>query len=120
MTTSKKKTIEYIRVPEQGIAVEALMFEAWLQGRSISVEAGSLLSSILYSRKEYREEMLTATANLLGMSLEELKLRILAGTIDPLTSKSLQEVALQRLKQMGDSAANETNNVSSNAETNDS
>lgn len=60
-----------------------LVVEAWLKGRSLSEEAGSLLSATLYRRKNDREEMLTTVAGEMGITRDELWRGIIDGTIAP-------------------------------------
>jgi hypothetical protein len=58
-----------------------LVVEAWLKNRSLSEEAGSLLSAKLMQRKPEREEMLNAIATEMGITRDELWQGIIRGTI---------------------------------------
>ena len=58
-----------------------LVVEAWLKNRSLSEEAGSLLSAKLMQRKPEREEMLMTIASELGITRDELWRGIIHGTI---------------------------------------
>lgn len=58
-----------------------LVVEAWLKNRSLSEEAGSLLSAKLMQRKPEREEMLTTIATEMGITRDELWRGIIHGTI---------------------------------------
>jgi hypothetical protein len=58
-----------------------LVVEAWLKNRSLSEEAGSLLSAKLMERKAHREEMLMTIATEMGITRDELWQGIIRGTI---------------------------------------
>lgn len=61
----------------------ALTIEAWLKNRSLSEEAGSLLSAKLMEREDKRDRLLERVAIRLNMTVRDLEEAIYAGTIAP-------------------------------------
>lgn len=60
-----------------------LKVEAWLKGRSLPQEGGSLLCAKLHQRKAEREEMLNLVASEMGITRDKLWRGIIDGTIEP-------------------------------------
>jgi hypothetical protein len=60
-----------------------LVIEAWLKGRSLAEEGGSLLGAKLMEREPKRKEMLEMVAERLGVTYEALVKAILDETIAP-------------------------------------
>jgi len=71
----------YVNIPPYYLYILAI--EAWLKGRSLPEEAGSLLCSKLGERENKRVEMLALLADRMGITPQALRDGILAGTIAP-------------------------------------
>jgi hypothetical protein len=71
----------YVNIPPYYLYMLAI--EAWLKGRSLPEEAGSLLCSKLGEREGKRVEMLALLAERMGITPHALREGILAGTIAP-------------------------------------
>lgn len=77
--TPNKTGRYYVNIPPYYYFM--LYIEAWLKGRSLPEEAGSLLCSKLQERAPKREEMIAQLALMVGITPEALRAAILAGTI---------------------------------------
>lgn len=69
----------YVNLPPYYLYMLAI--EAWLKGRSLPEEAGSLLCSKLGEREGKRAEMLSLLADRMGVSQQALREGILNGSI---------------------------------------
>lgn len=109
MSPPPGKSQEYERLPPGGVYSSDLMEEAWLTNRSMSQAGRSLLNSALMKRRTYRDERLREFATLLGITLEELKLQIYAGQIEPPTAKVYEQLAKDILNDLSQEDEDEAN-----------